>query len=90
MSEVRSGAHAAAAAAVVAVVVDVRQPTAPHHAIEHQYNLGQREGAHSWRFIGGISNSNFGLLKNNLKTKIIKKNRESAFHDFEIKSGCKV
>ena len=54
MSEVRSGAHAAAAAAAaVAVVDDVRQPTAPHHAIEHQYNLGQREDAHSWRFIGG-------------------------------------
>ena len=53
MSEVRSGAHAAAAAAVVAVVVDVRQPTAPHHAIKHHYNLGWREDAHSWRFIGG-------------------------------------
>ena len=53
MSEVRSGAHAAAAAVVVVVVVDVRQPTAPHHAIEHHYNLGWREDAHSWRLIGG-------------------------------------
>ena len=45
MSEVRLGAHDAAAA--VAVVDDVRQPTAPHHAIKHHYNLGQREDAHS-------------------------------------------
>ena len=58
MSEVRSGAHAAAAAAAVVVVV-VRQPTAPHHAIEHHYNLGQREEAHSWRLIGGNINAGF-------------------------------
>ena len=58
MSEVRSGAHAAAAVAVDVVVV-VRQPTAPHHAIEHHYNLGQREEAHSWRFIGGNINAGF-------------------------------
>ena len=57
MSEVRSGAHAAAAAAVA--VVDVRQPTAPHHAIEHHYNLGQTEDAHSWRLIGGNINAGF-------------------------------
>ena len=61
MSEVRSGAHAAAAVAVVAAaaVVDVRQPTAPHHAIEHHYNLGQTEEAHSWRLIGGNINAGF-------------------------------